>query len=121
MNDVDVLKAVCCLAGSDSEVTVEELQLLDGLARRAGIEQRQLRVFIEKATEDETFRQQQIDLARGDAAGTLRTLIRMVREDDRLQEGRLTMLLWRIATNQLDMRADQFEKLLVAETYPGSA
>ncbi len=121
MSDGDVLEAVCCLAGSDSEVTVEELQLLEGLARRAGIEEKPFRILIERASKDENFRQKQIDLARGDATAALRTLIGMGREDDRLEEGRLTMLLWRIATNQLDMSADQFEKLLAAETYPGSA
>jgi hypothetical protein len=29
-----------------------------------------------------------------------------------LDDGRLAMLLWRVATNQLDMSAERFEQLL---------
>ncbi|MHC5023017.1 MAG: hypothetical protein ACYTGG_03775 [Planctomycetota bacterium] len=116
MNDADVLKAVCCLAGADSEVSIEELQVLDGLAGRAGIEQKRFRALIENTCRDEDFRQKQIDVAKNDAAAALRQVIGMAREDDRLGEGNFTMLLWRIATNQLDVSPDQFEKLLAAET-----
>jgi hypothetical protein len=115
MSDDDVLEAVCCLAGSDSNVTVEELQLLYRLAARAGIERKPFRILIEKVRKDESFRQKQIDVARGDAAAALRTLIGVAREDDRLRESRLPMLLWRIATNQLDMSPDQFETFFGAE------
>jgi hypothetical protein len=115
MSDADVLKAVCCLAGSDSDVTMEEVQLLERLAARAGIDRKPFRTLIEKTSKDDSFRQKQIDIARGDAAAALKTLIGVAREDDRLQESRLPMLLWRIATNQLDMSPDQFETLLGAE------
>jgi hypothetical protein len=116
MSDADVLEAVCCLAGSDSNLTVEDLQLLEKLAARAGIERKPFRALLEKVRKDEGFRQEQIDVARRDAAGALKTLIGVAREDDRLGEGRLTMLLWRIATDQLDLSPDQVDKLLAAET-----
>ncbi|MHC4427296.1 MAG: hypothetical protein ACYS0D_01650 [Planctomycetota bacterium] len=112
MSDADVLKAVCCLAGADSAVTVEELQLLDGLAGHAGIEQKPFRILIEKATKDEDFRQRQIDTVKGDTDAALKTLLGIAREDDMLDDGRLAMLLWRVATNQLDMSAERFEQLL---------
>lgn len=121
MSDIEKLKAVCCLAGLDDRVTIEELQLLEGLAQRAGIEQHSLRYMIERAHSDESFRQEQIDLAKKDSAAALGTLINIAREDDRLGEGLLMMLLWRIAMNQLDMRADQFDRLVGVKKSSGSA
>ena len=37
MNDLEVLKGVCCLAGADSAVTIEELTVLRGLAEGVGL------------------------------------------------------------------------------------
>lgn len=116
MSDNEVLTAVCCLAGADGDVTVEELQVLDGLAARAGIEKPAFRALMQSASKDEEFRQEQIDVAKRDAAGALKTLIAMAGEDDTLGEGKFTMLLWRIATNQLDVSPEQFAELLAAET-----
>jgi hypothetical protein len=48
----------------------------------------------------------------------LKALIGVAREDDRLREGHFPMLLWRIATNQLEMSPDQFQAILGAEMPP---
>ncbi len=115
MTDEEVLKAVCCLAGAESDVTVEELQLLSGLARRVGIERKPFESLMEKA-KDKDFRQQQIDFVTSDVDGSMNTLIRIARQEGSLQEGHVVMLLWRVAM-KLQMSPERFEELLaVAET-----
>jgi len=111
MNDTDDLKAACCLAGADSDVTLEELQLLGSLAAKAGLEPEALRARIEKTHRDETFRQQMIDAAMDDADSTMTRLIALAHEIDTGSEGHATMLLWRMAT-KLEMSPERFEGLM---------
>ena len=61
MTDDDVLKAACCLAGTDSEVTVEELVLLKRLVTSAGLT---FDALIVKASRDDDLRQNRIETAR---------------------------------------------------------
>ena len=112
MTDAEILKAVCCLAGADSEVTVEELQFLGGLARNAGLERHSVDAVIEKAHNDQDFHQRQLDLVMRDVDGAMNTLIRVAREGGSL-EGHVVLLLWRVAT-KLQMSPERFEDLLAA-------
>ncbi len=118
MNDVEVLKAVCCVAGTDSDVTVEELQLLGNLAESAGLERKPVEILIEKATNDEDFRQRQIDVVMDDIDGAMSTLIRLTRQGGSLDKGHVVMLLWRVATN-LQMSPERFDELLAAAKSTG--
>jgi hypothetical protein len=113
MTDVDDLVAVCCLAGADADVTLEELQALRGLAGRIGLERKSLDDLVFKCTGDEQFREEQVDAVRRDTDGTMKKLILLAREDESFREGYLSMLLWRVAT-KLDVSAEHFEELMAA-------
>ena len=113
MNDVDVVKAVCCVAGADSDVTVDELAELGSLARRVGIERTQVTALLERSRDDEAFYQHQIDLLTDHADASMNTMIRLAREAGTLADGHVVMLLWRLAT-KLDIHADHFEELVAA-------
>ena len=56
MPDIDVIKSLCCLAGADSDVTVEELQLLGNLAGHVGIARDAFNAEIEKSWPTDTSR-----------------------------------------------------------------
>ena len=75
MNVMEVLEAVCCLAAADSDVTVEELQLLSALAGRVGIERKRFETLMEKAGSDASFREQQIGAVSGDIEGAMDKLM----------------------------------------------
>jgi hypothetical protein len=115
MADEEMLRAVCCLAGADGDLTVEELTLLGRLARHVGLERAQLNAMIDSAMKEPDFREQQAELVRHDVDRALTELIRLIDEDDALQEGHGMMLMWRVAT-KMDVNADHFEQLLASAT-----
>ena len=108
--DPDVLKAVCALAGADSDVTVEELAILTRLAKRAGLG-KPFDALVGQARSDGAFRAKQLDVIAADPDGTINALIKLAQEDGSFDKGHLVMLLWRVAA-KLDMNADHFDDLL---------
>ena len=118
MTDTKILKAAYALAGADDDVTVEDLQLLVRLAAQISIDNTLLNDSIEKVRTDEVFRQEMLDAIKGDASGTLNEVIQSARDSGVLSEGRVTMVLWRIAT-KLQLSEEGFnEWLAAAEVVP---
>ncbi|MHC5114013.1 MAG: hypothetical protein ACYTGP_06245 [Planctomycetota bacterium] len=113
MPDVDVIKSLCCLAGADSDVTVEELQLLGNLAGHVGIARDAFNAEIEKTRHEETVRQRHFDLVMSDADASMTELIHVAKEGGAFEEGHAMMLFWRLAT-KLEMEPGHFEELLAA-------
>ena len=110
MTDDDVLKAACCLAGTDSEVTVEELVLLKRLVGSAGLN---FDALIAKASRDDDFRQNRIETVTGAPDDAMERLIRLVREGGSIEQGHMTILLWRVGT-KIGLSPERFEQLLGA-------
>ncbi|MHC4106834.1 MAG: 4Fe-4S dicluster domain-containing protein [Planctomycetota bacterium] len=113
MNDVEVLEAACCLAATDSDVTVEELQLLSALVGRVGIERKRFETLMEKAGNDPSFREQRIGAVSGDIEGAMDKLMRIAFQGGSTSEGHAAMLLWRVAA-KLQVSPERFEALLAA-------
>ena len=113
MTDDEVLKAVCCLAGAGGDVMLEELQMLRKLADRHGIANNVFDASTRKMAEDEDYRARQMDIITDDVDRSMNALINAARDDGTLDEGHVTMLLWRVAT-KLGLNAEHFEKLLAA-------
>ena len=118
MTDTKSLKAAYALAGADDDLTVEDLQLLARLAAHISIDKTLLNDLIEKVRTDEIFRQEMLDAINADASGTLNQVMQSARESGVLSEGRVTMVLWRIAT-KLQISAEGFNEWLAgAEVAP---
>jgi hypothetical protein len=113
MNDVEVLEAACCLAATDSDVTVEELQLLSALVGRVGIERKRFETLMEKAGNDPSFREQRIGAVSGDIEGAMDKLMRIAFQGGSTSEGHAAILLWRVAA-KLQVSPERFEALLAA-------
>ena len=111
MSETDTVKAACCLAGTDSEVTVEELKLLRDLGGSVGLEQDEINSLIDKARRDTAFRAEQTDLLMSDVDESMKELIRLAQESRAHDDGYVAMLMWRVAM-QLDVSAERFEELL---------
>jgi hypothetical protein len=113
MTDAEVLKAVCCLAGADSDVTVDEIQALAGLARQIGLDTAAFNELIAEMRDDEEFRERQLDIAERDPNATVGIMIDAARRVEAVDDGNTVMLLWRVAA-KLGIESDHFEALLAA-------
>ncbi len=119
MPDVEMIKALCCLGGADTDVTVEEIQLLGNLAGHVGIERSVFNAEVEKTRNEETIRARHLEAATRDAPAAMGELVKVARDSGALGEGHGMMLLWRLAS-KLEMDPSQFEALLSASGGAGS-
>jgi hypothetical protein len=111
MSDGELLKALCSLAGADSDVTLEEQQLLGLLAGHAGLDRASFNAMVAKARDDEDIHQHQVDVVMRDVTNSMNELMNVAREVGAFGDAHMTMLLWRVAT-MLEIDAARFEEML---------
>lgn len=81
MRDVEVLRAACCVAGLDGEVTENERAVLDRLADNAGVGRVSLEAMIDRARRDQEFYKEQFRVLKADPGETIKALIEVARAD----------------------------------------
>ncbi|USN99757.1 MAG: hypothetical protein H6810_03600 [Phycisphaeraceae bacterium] len=79
MEEVELVRAACCVAGVDGEVTERERAVLQRLAERAGIGAASLKAMMDLAKTDEHFRDDQLEMVHADPAKSFETLYRVAR------------------------------------------
>jgi uncharacterized tellurite resistance protein B-like protein len=112
LNDLEVLRAACCVAGLDGEVSARELPLLKQLAERAGVGRVSLEAMMQKATSDRAFYEQQLAYLNADVEDVIRVLFKVAMADGRLSVEERVVL--RYFADKLKIPAERFERFLQA-------
>ncbi len=81
MERVEILKAACCIAGADGEISERELATLKKMASDVGVGTASLEAMMDLALTDPKFRDAQLRLIHKDPAGSFETLYRITRVD----------------------------------------
>jgi hypothetical protein len=92
MQELELLRAACCIAGVDGEINEPEKAVLGALAKRVGVGAASLRAMMELATTDAKFRDDQIGLVHSDPRRSFETLYRMARVDPDVGEAQRSLL-----------------------------
>ncbi len=112
MRKVEVLRAACCVAGADGEVTDAERRLLQQLADEVGVGAASLAAMIERATTDEKYYADQFRVLKSDPEQTLQLLFQVAIADRRLSRDEC-LCLKRLA-RRLELPDEQFDRWLAA-------
>ncbi|MCZ6836368.1 MAG: hypothetical protein O7G85_11395 [Planctomycetota bacterium] len=112
IQDLEILKAACCVAGLDGDISDREKQTLQVLAKRAGVGKASFEAMIEVAVEDEDYFKKQLDLLRGDTDRTIKTLFQIAVTDRKL--GANERIVMQYFADKLEMPPERFEKILAA-------
>lgn len=83
---VEVLRAACCVAGADGETSEEELRLLNRLADESGVGDASLKAMLERATTDCKFCDEQFKILKTDPEETMAILLEIAISDGALGE-----------------------------------
>jgi len=79
MEELEILKAACCVAGVDGGVSDQEMMLLRALVDDAAVGQASFKAMLDRATaEPDTYRDE-FDLPRGDPTEVMKTLVDIAR------------------------------------------
>ena len=84
MENVEVLRAACCVATADKEITSEEAAYLQELAGNVGVGKASLDAMIEMASCDANFCAQQFRILTGDSKQSMEVLVRMALADGKV-------------------------------------
>ena len=110
MQQVDLLRAACCVAGADGETTEAERKALEKLADRAGIGAASLGAMIDCAETDERFLESQFRVAVKSPRKTMDLLFKMAIIDGSLRRDE-AVVMKRLA-KMIDVTSEQFDAWL---------
>ena len=112
MQDVEILRAACCVAGLDEQITDSERNMLERLAHHAGVGSVSLEAMIDRAVSDPDFYQEQFEMVRTDPDATMKALFCIAVADHELTTDE-RVILHHFAT-KLGMEPKRFDQLLAA-------
>ena len=115
MDDVDILRAACCVAGLDAAIGRREHRLLLRLAERAGVGAASLSVMMEQARTDPDFYQKQLRYISSNsqrAVQALKSVLAMAAADGQVSADERIILHY--FADKLGVPEATFAKLLAA-------
>lgn len=110
MQQVEVLRAACCVAGIDGHVAAAERRILRRLADEIGVGDASLTAMIERAENDKAFYAQQFKILKADPKQSMQLLFRVAVADGKLRKTEAVVVL-RLA-ERLGVRRDTFDRWL---------
>ncbi len=117
MNDLEVLKAACCIAGLDEDVGFKERQVLQSLAERAGVDQAAFDAMMVMAVEDDDYFEGQLNLLQSNVDDAIKSLFRVAVTDGKLGSNERVIL--QHFSENLGMTDERFEEILTVATREG--
>jgi tellurite resistance protein len=92
--EVEILRAACCVAGVDKQITPAEMAILVKLADRAGVGHASFNAMLDRARNDPTFYKDQFRLARADPTESVRVMVAIAGVDGEItQEERIIVAM----------------------------
>ncbi|MEM0984179.1 MAG: hypothetical protein AAGI17_09540 [Planctomycetota bacterium] len=77
--EVDLLRAACCIAGLDGDIQPAEMQLLEKLCTDAGVGEASFQAMLDLAKSDNNFYMKQLGWTRTDPQRTIKVLIKVAK------------------------------------------
>ncbi len=112
MDELEILKAACCVAGLDGEISEREKQALKVLVKRAGVGQASFDAMMDVAIEDDDYFKKQLDLLMGDVDQTNKMLFQIAVADGQL--GTNERIVLNYFADKLEMSPERFDQILAA-------
>lgn len=107
--DVEVLRAACCIAGLDGQITPGEQTMVQKLADKAGVGAMSLKAMCDRAKSDKNFYKEQFRILHADPGITMTAVMGVAIADGALGNEELEVL--KVFAERLGMNAEAFEKL----------
>jgi tellurite resistance protein len=119
VEQVEILRAACCIAGVDGVLTDREEAVLRKLKDHVGVGEASFTAMIEAGKNDPKFYQRLFNMLATEADRTLKTLFAVAASDGDVGEGELEVL--RYFADKLGMEPERFEQLLnLANVHAGN-
>jgi tellurite resistance protein len=111
MQKVDVLRAACCVAGCDGEITDTERNLIQKLAGDVGVGKASVEAMIDRGLRDPEFHQEQFRVLKSDPKDSLAALLEVAMADGSIGDGETRVL--KAISEKLEVAPEVFEQLMI--------
>lgn len=111
--EVDLLRAACCIAGLDQQISPEEMKILKEMAREAGVGAASFNAMLDLAVNDKDFYEKQLGWARSDPERTLALLVKVARADGKVDQ--LERIITGFFAEKIGLTPEQASKALATE------
>lgn len=82
--EVEILRACCCVTGADRKTTPEERVALEGLAKKIGVGRASLDAMIERGESDPEFHERQFAILKSEPTQTMAILLKIALSDQEI-------------------------------------
>lgn len=110
MEEVELLRAACCIAGLDGRVSEPELRIIEKLADRVGVGSMSLKTMLELGRTDPDFYEQQLHMVQHDPVRTMRTLLRVAAADGAVTTNERVILNY--FTEKIGLGRERFDAIV---------
>ena len=112
MDQVQVLRAACCIAGLDQEVCERERTVLDKIAYQIGVGEASLNAMIDRAKSDPNFYEEQFHIASLNPDPAIKTIAALAAADHEITDNERIIL--QHFAQKLGMDDARFEKIFAS-------
>ena len=110
LEQVALLRAACCVAGIDKEISAPEEAVIRRLASEVGVGKASLEAMMERATTDQEFYKEQFRAFKSDPQVTMAGLLEVAMADGEVSDEEVAVL--GELANRLDVPQDVFQELI---------
>lgn len=107
---VELLRAACCVAGIDKVASEAELSVIKKLAKATGVGKASLQAMLDRATTDEDFYKEQFRVLKANPTQSMSFLLQVAMADGKLTEGEIHVL--EKLSQSLQVPAEDLERLI---------
>ncbi|MEX0774902.1 MAG: TerB family tellurite resistance protein [Phycisphaeraceae bacterium] len=116
MKETAILRAACCVAGLDKQITQEEQKLLKQLAMKAGVGEASVQAMLDRAMNEPAYYEDHFKFVRTDPDRTMKAVFAVAVADGHLDVNERVIL--QHFAQRLGMEQERFDQLLrAAEQY----
>ena len=107
---VALLRAACCVAGIDKEISAPEEAVIRRLAAEVGVGKASLQAMMDRATSDQEFYQEQFKAFKSEPQATMAGLLEVAIADGQINDEEVAVL--GELAGRLDVPAEVFQELV---------
>ena len=107
---VALLRAACCVAGVDKEISAEEEVVIRRLASDVGVGKASLQAMMDRATSDQEFYQEQFKAFKSEPQATMAGLLEVAIADGQVSDEEVAVL--GELASRLDVPTEVFQELV---------
>ena len=110
MEKVDLLRAACCVAGIDQEISQAEENVIQRLAADVGVGKASLQAMMDRAVSDPSFHEEQFRVLKGDPQESMAVLLEVALADGGVEPAEVSVL--RDLSKRLNVPENVFDQLV---------